>query len=122
MAIVRRTLKQIMNSGIGSDHIKRLRSTTDEEIRAQIAADPDVAPEIIDFSNFRKVYNPPLPDVKAIRKKLKLSQADFARRFGFSVRTVQQWEQRRAVPDRPARILLRVIDQSPQAVERALYG
>jgi putative transcriptional regulator len=122
MAIVRRTLKQIMNSGDGSDDIKRLRATTDDEIRAQIAADPDVAPEITDFSNFRKVYNPPLPDVKAIRKKLKLSQADFARRFGFSVRTVQQWEQGRAVPDRPARILLRVIDQSPQAVERALYG
>jgi putative transcriptional regulator len=111
-----------MNSGDGSDDIKRLRATTDDEIRAQIAADPDVAPEITDFSNFHKVYNPPLPDVKAIRKKLKLSQADFARRFGFSVRTVQQWEQGRAVPDRPARILLRVIDQSPQAVERALYG
>jgi putative transcriptional regulator len=122
MAIVRRTLKQIMKSGGGSVDLERLHSTTDEEIRAQIAADPDLAPEITDFSNFRKVYNPPLPDVKAIRKKLKLSQAQFASRFGFSVRTVQQWEQRRAVPDRPARILLRVIDQSPRAVERALYG
>ena len=121
MPIVRRTLKQIMKSG-GSVDLKRLRSTTDEDIRAQIAADPDLAPEITDFSNFRKVYRPPLPDVKAIRAKLKLSQAAFASRFGFSVRTVQQWEQGRAIPDRPARILLRVIEQSPRAVERALYG
>jgi putative transcriptional regulator len=58
--------------------------------------------------------------VKGIRRKLKLSQEAFARRFGFSVRTLQQWEQGRAVPDRPARILLRVIEQSPRAVERAL--
>jgi putative transcriptional regulator len=122
MAIVRRTLKQIMKSGGGSVDLKRLRRTTDEEIAAQVAADPDAAPLINDFSNFRKVYNPPLPDVKAIREKLKLSQAGFASRFGFSVRTDQQWEQGRAVPDRPARILLRVIDQSPRAVERALYG
>jgi putative transcriptional regulator len=121
MAIVRRTLKQIMKSGGGSADLKRLRAMTDDDIRSQIAADPDLAPELSDFSNFRKVYNPPLPDVKAIRKKLKLSQADFAWRFGFSVRTVQQWEQGRAVPDRPARILLRVIEQSPRAVERALY-
>ncbi|HLX03874.1 MAG TPA: helix-turn-helix domain-containing protein [Trinickia sp.] len=122
MPIVRRTLKQIMNSGGGRVDRKRLRNITDEEIRAQIASDPDLAPEITDFSNFRKVYVPPLPDVKAIRSKLKLSQTEFAQRFGFSVRTVQQWEQGRAVPDRPARILLRVIDQSPRAVERALYG
>jgi putative transcriptional regulator len=66
------------------------------------------------------MYNPPVPDVKAIRHKLGLSQAEFARQFGFSVRTVQQWEQKRAVPDRPARILLRVIETAPKAVERVL--
>jgi hypothetical protein len=33
---------------------------------------------------------------------------------------VQQWEQWRAVPDRPARILLRVIETDPQAVGHAL--
>jgi len=32
--------------------------------------------------------------VKAIRHKLGLSQAEFAQQFGFSVRAVQQWEQR----------------------------
>ncbi|TAL02120.1 MAG: helix-turn-helix domain-containing protein [Rhodospirillaceae bacterium] len=61
-----------------------------------------------------------VPDVKAIRKKLKVSQAEFARRFHLNTRTVQQWEQGRAVPDQPARVLLTVIDQSPQTVERAV--
>jgi putative transcriptional regulator len=58
--------------------------------------------------------------VKALRRRLDLSQAAFARQFGFSVRTVKQWEQGRAVPDRPARIRLRVIEFAPQAVVRAL--
>ena len=57
---------------------------------------------------WRRVYNPPRPDVKAIRKRLGLSQAAFANRFGFSVRTVQQWEQGLIVPDRSPRILLNV--------------
>lgn len=63
-----------------------------------------------------------MSDVKAIRQKLGLSQAVFARRFGFSVRTVQQWEQGRAIPDRPARILLKVIERAPRTVEQALTG
>jgi putative transcriptional regulator len=63
---------------------------------------------------------PRVPDVQAIRRKLGLSQSEFAARFAFSVRTVQEWEQGRAVPDRPARILLRVIDKSPKTVERAV--
>ncbi|MBV8134249.1 MAG: helix-turn-helix domain-containing protein [Deltaproteobacteria bacterium] len=75
-----------------------------------------------DLRRARRVFNPPIPNVSAIRHKLGLSQAAFARRFGFSVRTVQQWEQGRAVPDRPARILLRVVETSPRAVERALSG
>ncbi|HZY58920.1 MAG TPA: helix-turn-helix domain-containing protein [Candidatus Binataceae bacterium] len=99
---------------------KRVRATTDREIAEQIASDPDTAPDMADVKDMRRVYNPPLPDVKAIRGKLGLSQAGFARRFGFSVRTVQQWEQGRAIPDRPARILLRVIEAAPKVVEQAL--
>lgn len=104
----------------GSVDWGRLRDTTEEEAARQIASDPETAPDTAYGPKARIVHNPPLPDVKAIRRKLKLSQDAFARRFGFSVRTVQQWEQGRAVPDRPARILLRVIEQSPRAVERAL--
>ncbi len=40
--------------------------------------------------------------------------------LGFSVRTIQEWEQGRALPDRPARILLRVIEKSPKTVARAV--
>lgn len=59
-------------------------------------------------------------DVAAIRKRLRLSQAKFAERFGLSVATVRDWEQKRRRPDRIAVNLLRVIDHAPKVVEEAL--
>jgi putative transcriptional regulator len=120
MSIVKRSASEIRKRGGGRVDWKRVRSTTDREIAAQIASDPDTAPDMSRLKGLRRVYNPPIPDVKAIRNRLGLSQSAFAGRFGFSVRTVQQWEQGRAVPDRPARILLRLIETAPQAVEEAL--
>ena len=118
MPIVRRSASRI---GKGRVNRERLRASSEREIARQIASDQDV-PEMTtaDLRRARRMYNPPVPDVKAIRHKLGLSQAEFARQFGFSVRTGQQWEQKRAVPDRPARILLRVIETAPKAVERVL--
>ncbi len=66
------------------------------------------------------VHVPKQIDVKAVRKRLGLSQAAFAARFGFSVGTLRDWEQKRRRPDGPARVLLTVIDREPEAVERAL--
>lgn len=60
------------------------------------------------------------PDVAAIRKRLKLSQAKFAERFNLSPATVRDWEQGRRSPDRIATTLLRVIEREPDAVVRAL--
>ncbi|MBI3664703.1 MAG: type II toxin-antitoxin system MqsA family antitoxin [Acidobacteria bacterium] len=62
----------------------------------------------------------PAVDVRAVRKKLNLSQVQFAARFGFAAASVRNWEQRRTSPDGPARILLAVIAKHPEAVEDAL--
>jgi putative transcriptional regulator len=64
-------------------------------------------------------YEIPIPDVRAIRERMHLSQAEFSQRFQISKRTIQQWEQRRAMPDMPARILLKAIEDSPETIERA---
>jgi len=63
---------------------------------------------------------PEQADVPALRARLGLSQARFARAFGLDVATVQAWEQGRRRPDRTARILLAVIAREPEAVRRAL--
>lgn len=60
------------------------------------------------------------PDVRAIRTRLGLSQAAFAARFGLPVGTVRDWEQRRVLPDRAARVLLTLIARDPEAVARVL--
>ena len=66
------------------------------------------------------VQVPERVDVKAIRKRLGLSQAAFAARFGVNPGTLRDWEQDRRRPEGPARVLLTVIDREPEAVERAL--
>ena len=60
-----------------------------------------------------------VPDIAGIRKALKLSRPKFAYRFGLDARAIQDWEQGRRVPDRAARILLRVIALDPAVVEKA---
>jgi DNA-binding transcriptional regulator YiaG len=65
------------------------------------------------------VYEVPIPDVRAIREHLKLSQAEFAQRFHLSQRTIQQWEQHRAMPDMPARVLLKAIQRAPDVIADA---
>jgi putative transcriptional regulator len=67
-----------------------------------------------------RVYVPADVDVAGIRKKLGLSQAKFASRFGIAPGTLRDWEQRRKRPEGAARILLLVIDREPDAVRRAL--
>jgi putative transcriptional regulator len=62
----------------------------------------------------------PVVDVRTLRQKLGLSQAEFAARFGFAPATVRNWEQGRTQPEGPARILLAVIAYHPDAVEDAL--
>jgi putative transcriptional regulator len=59
-------------------------------------------------------------DVRAIRYKLKQSQAEFAMMIGVSVSTLQGWEEGRHHPDGPALALLRVAAKSPKLVAKAL--
>jgi putative transcriptional regulator len=58
-------------------------------------------------------------DVRAIRKSLQLTQEAFALRFGFSLSSVREWEQKRSRPDRAARIVLTVIQRTPETIEEA---
>jgi putative transcriptional regulator len=68
----------------------------------------------------RVVYVPDDVDVCAIREKTGLSQSQFAERYGFNPRTLQDWEQGRRQPDSAVRAYLTVIDRNPEAVQTAL--
>jgi len=56
------------------------------------------------------------PPVAETRARVGLSQAEFARLLGVSVRTLQEWEQGRRVPSGPARMLLAIAHKNPRAL------
>ena len=61
-------------------------------------------------------------DVKAIRKRVKMSQTEFSRAYGISKRALQEWEQGGRQPDSAARAYLSVIAKQPALVRRALVS
>src|ERR1035438_6833299 len=69
--------------------------------------------------DLEQVWPKPI-DVKSIRKRVKMSQAEFSRIYGISKRALQEWEQGGRQPDSAARAHLTVIAKEPEVVRRAL--
>jgi putative transcriptional regulator len=67
-----------------------------------------------------KLYVPKEISVRDIRKKLDLSQDDFAAEFGFTINQIRDWEQGRTRPLGGLRAYLMLIKNDPQAVLRLL--
>lgn len=61
-------------------------------------------------------------DVRAIRKKLDMTQAEFSEAFGIPVPTLKKWEGRDRVPEGPAKAYLLVIEKNPGMVQNSLSG
>lgn len=57
---------------------------------------------------------------KRIRFALKLSQEQFAERYGLSLATLRDWEQYRSEPDTAALSYLKVIQADPKGTAKAL--
>jgi len=70
-----------------------------------------------EFSELRYVHN---VDVRAIRERLGLTQEEFARRYRFPLRSVQEWEQGRKRPAPGTMTLLLAISRKPKALADAL--
>ena len=89
---------------------------TDEDIHAAALADPDAQPLTPErLAKMRRT-----PQVRIMRRALRLSQEEFAERFHIPLGTLRDWEQGRKDPDTAARAYLRVIGHNPKAVTDAL--
>jgi len=119
MPIVRRTRAEV-DEGKLLARLTAQPRPSEQEIEAQTAEDDDAWTDQ-NLAEAELVYPPPSPErVRSLRARLGLSQAQFARRFGFTLETVQQYEQGRRRPSGPASTLLRVIEADPESVVRAL--
>jgi putative transcriptional regulator len=67
-----------------------------------------------------RTYEPSEIDVQALRRRIGLTQEDFAAKFGISLGTLRHWERGDRKPHGPALVLLRVIEKNDRAVLRAL--
>lgn len=67
-----------------------------------------------------RVHVVEVPDVRAIRRRLRMSQADFARVYLIPLATLKNWEQGRRQPDAPAAAYLQVIANRPREAREAL--
>jgi putative transcriptional regulator len=89
---------------------------SEEERHEAALSDPDCPPAAkTQLARARRV-----PSVRALRKKLNMTQEEFAARFHLPLGTVRDWEQGAHRPDKAAQVLLTVIAKDPDAVARAL--
>jgi putative transcriptional regulator len=94
----------------------RLDAMTAEQRSTAAAADPDSQP----WEPKDRERMPRVPQIKIIRRALKLSQEEFAAHFHIPIGTLRDWEQGRKEPDAAARAYLRVIAREPATVRKAL--
>ena len=95
-----------------------LRAMTDDEINAAARTDPDNPPRTEEqLARMKR-----LPQVRQMRRALRLTQEEFADRFRIPLGTLRDWEQGKTVPDQAAKAYLTVIARNPDAVVAALAG
>jgi putative transcriptional regulator len=102
--------EQIRRRG-GRVNLVKFAATTEDDIQRQKQAD---GMDKADLGPLRVVAG---PDVQSLRKRLGMTQEQFAMAFDLSLRTVQGWEQRHWVPDGAGRVLMSLIAHDPEAVK-----
>ena len=88
--------------------LARVDATTEQEIKGQI--DKDEKEAMLDAGRY----------VATVRKRLSLSQAEFAQLFNVSPKTIRHWEQGRRFALGSAKTLLHILSFEPQVVFSAL--
>ena len=88
----------------------------DDEVREAAKSDPDARP----FTREDLTRIQPQIRPASVRHLLRLTQEQFADRFGIPLGTLRDWEQGRREPDMTARTLMRAISMDPDLIARAV--
>jgi putative transcriptional regulator len=87
-----------------------------EEVEMAALSDPDSQPATAE----QLARMAAVPFVTRLRRKLAISQAEFAERYRIPLGTLRDWEQNRATPDAAAAAYLTVIAAHPITTAEAL--
>jgi len=93
-----------------------MRPMTEDEVHAAAMADPDARP----MTPEERARARRVPRVRTLRRRLGLTQEEFAARYHIPLGTLRDWEQGHTEPDQPARAYLKVIALDPEGVWKSL--
>lgn len=119
MALTRMTLEEVLararqrTPAEEAEFRRRMDATTEEDIRRQMiedGEDPDA-----ELPPGELMVAP-----QAVRRKLGMTQKEFAELLNIPVATLRNWEQNRFAMEPAARALLRLIYREPEAALRGL--
>jgi putative transcriptional regulator len=100
----------------GTSDSARIATLSNADVIAAAKSDPDAQPMTPEqLAAMRRVSR-----VKVLRQRLGMTQEAFAKAFHLPITTLRDWEQRRSVPDAPARALLLAIEREPETLRRLL--
>jgi putative transcriptional regulator len=91
-------------------------------MRVRLKADGRIVEIMPDGSERALNYSDPASFVRQVRTRCGLTQAAFAKKIEVPIETVRNWEQGKRSPRGPARALLKLIDNAPDAAFAALGG
>lgn len=111
MKTVRLNLDPAASTGKATGRINttQLDATTEADLMAQAALDDAQAQQ--DAGQF----------ARRVRRRLGLSQTQFAARIEVSLETIRNWEQGKRCPTGAAKALLKILDKAPEAALAALH-
>lgn len=111
MALVRRTMENIRKLKPRISRAK-IDATTEADIRRQMREDDQEEANLAGFA--------PMIPPQFLRKRLGMTQHEFAKALRIPLSTLRNWEQGRVLPDPAARSLLTIVAKNPKAALEAL--
>jgi putative transcriptional regulator len=111
MAVVRRTMESIRRLKPRISRVK-IDATTEADIRRHMREDDQDEADLVGFA--------PVVPPQLLRKRLGMTQDEFAKALRIPLSTLRNWEQGRVLPDPAARSLLTIVAKNPKAALKAL--
>jgi putative transcriptional regulator len=90
----------------------KIDATTEAGIRRHMREDDQDETDLVGFA--------PVVPPQLLRKRLGMTQDEFAKALRIPLSTLRNWEQGRVLPDPAARSLLAIVAKNPKAALKAL--